>query len=137
MAGSASLLWVAAGLIGLATVAPRIDRAVTEPDVQVEGFVIPRAPDGQFYIDARAGDVPVRFLVDNGIDEVLLTADDATRLGLDPSGPLTLPTVAIGPAVLPDVTVRIAPDLPVSLIGRAFLSRTANAEIRRDRLVLR
>ena len=140
MAGSASLLWVAAGLIGLMTVAPEIDRVVAAADAeQVSGgFAIPRAPDGQFYVDGKAGETPVRFLIDSGTDAVLLSGWDAQRLGIAPeAGSVTLASLAIGPLEVREVTVQVAPDLPVSLLGRAFLSRHAAAEVLRDRMILR
>lgn len=132
--------WIVAGLVGLVAVAPQIDRAASDPGSEApeSGFAIPRAADGQFYIQGQVGDGQVRFLVDNGIGDVLLTADDAVRLGLDPAaGAVMLPRFAIGDTVVTNARARIAPDLPVSLIGRDFLARAAGAELRRDQLVLR
>jgi aspartyl protease family protein len=141
MAGSASLLWVAAGLVGLVTVAPELDRAL-EPGgtSHSSGFAIPRAPDGQFYTEAKAGDVPLRLLVDPGAETVLLSGEDAARMGLEVTPgftPVTLPVIAVGPYEVQRVEAVIAPDLPVSLLGRSFLSRLAAVDVERERMVLR
>ncbi|HEY0115388.1 MAG TPA: retroviral-like aspartic protease family protein [Allosphingosinicella sp.] len=141
MAGSASLLWVAAGLVGLVTVAPELDRAL-EPGgaSHSTGFAIARAPDGQFYTEAKAGDVPLRLLVDPGAETVLLSGEDAARMGLEVKPgftPVTLPAIAVGPYEVQRVEAVIAPDLPVSLLGRSFLSRLAAVDVERERMVLR
>lgn len=139
MAGSASLLWVAAGLIGLATVAPSIDQMAGSPEAEItsDGFSVPRAADGQFYLEAKVGGKPVRFLVDSGIDDVVLAGVDAERIGFAGSGRAELPSLTLGPRHASRVAARVAPKLPVSLIGRSYLTRTAAAEFGRDRLVLR
>lgn len=142
MAGSASLLWVLAGFAGLATVAPRLDEAI-EPKSASEaasGFSIERAPDGQFYAEGAVGSVAVRLMVDQGADKVLLAKDDAERLGFEVKPgftAITLPALSVGPHRLRDVEAVIAPDLPVSLLGRSFLARLSGVEVRRDRLTLR
>lgn len=141
MAGSASLLWVAAGVIGLISVAPGIDRAVADHDREqaVEsGHAISRARDGQFYLDGRIGQTPVRFMVDPDTDTLLIAGPDAAQLGLPrEGGTVTLDSIEIGTARQRAVSARVAPAMPVSLIGRAYLSRLTGAEVRGDRLILR
>lgn len=142
MAGSVSLLWIVVGIVGLATVAPELDRAVSgtgHEETVADGFAIPRAPDGQFYVDGRIGDVPVRFLIDPGADGVFIAGPDAERIGIDagPDGAASLPRLTVGPTEVRDIPARIAPDMPVSLLGRAYLSRLADADVRGDRMILR
>ncbi len=142
MAGSASLLWVIAGLIGLITVAPRTNHSI-EPELNAQtaaSFTIDRAPDGQFYTDANVGDVPIRLMLDPGADVVLLAGRDAERLGLAVTmghRQVTLPGLAVGPYHLTDVAPVVAPDLPVSLLGQSFLSRLSRIEIGRNKVTLR
>lgn len=139
MAGSASFLWVVAGLIGLATVAPGIDQVVSDAtrEQSLDGTLVPRAADGQFYFEAKAGDLTVRFLVDGGIDDIVLAGADAERAGLSAVAEPRLAELKLGSKQLSDVPVRVAPDLPVSLIGRSYLIRAAGADFPRDQMVLR
>ena len=141
MAGSASLLWVVAGLAGLLTVAPELDRAIEPATAPAGGgFTIDRSPDGQFYTQAHAGGAALRLMVDPGAEQVLLSAPDAERLGLEVRPgftPLTLPVLTVGPFQLQQVEAAIAPDLPVSLLGRSYLSRVGSWDVQGMRMVLR
>ena len=136
------MLWVLAGLAGLVSVAPRLDQALQSgiADASVDGVAIPRAPDGQFYTDARAGDAPIRMLIDPRADKVLLSGEDAQRLGLVP-GPgfaaVTLPKLAVGGIEVHEVEAVIAPDLPVSLLGQSYLKRIGAVRVEAERMVLR
>ena len=142
MAGSGSLLWYAAGLVGLISLTPALDQAAPAPEskaVVAGGFTILRAPDGQFYTDVNIGAERVRMLVDPGASTVLLTPDDAARLGIaagDGFTPVTLPTLALGPIGAASVDAVVAPDLPVSLLGRSFLDKVA-VSVDSERMVLR
>ena len=142
MAGSGSLLWYAAGLVGLVSLTPALDKAAPAPQSSQRaagGFTILRAPDGQFYTDVNIGAERVRMLVDPGASTVLLTPDDAARLGIhsgDGFTPVTLPTLAIGPIGAASIDAVVAPDLPVSLLGRAFLDKVS-VSVDSERMVLR
>ena len=133
------MLWSLAGLIGLATVAPGLDEAVRDAGDTGSGYSVPRAPDGQFYTDADIGGTRLRVMVDQRADNLLLSGEDAERLGL-PVGPgftsVTLGSVSVGPYRAEGVTATIAPDLPVSLLGKSFLGRV-QVEVDADRLILR
>lgn len=142
MAGSASLLWVVAGIVGLIAVTPELDKAVAPgPAAQQDtGFSIARAPDGQFYAPAHAGGQTLRMMIDPGAPQVLLSRIDAERLGLEVKPgftPAALPRLRVGPHEVKQVEVVIAPDLPVSLLGDSFLSRLGGIDVRRDRIFLR
>ena len=141
MAGSTTFLWAAAGLIGLISVAPGMDRAVSDDvpaNEAVEGYAIERAPDGQFYVDGQVGGTNVRFLVDPDADSVLIAGPDAERIGLQAGNAnVTLDSLTVGPTRQQAVAAQVAPAMPVSLLGRAYLSRLAAAELRGDRLILR
>ncbi len=141
MAGSTSFLWVAAGVVGLISVAPGIDRAVSDnvrTDEAVDGHAIDRSPDGQFYVNGQIGGTNVRFLVDPHADAVLIAGPDAERIGL-PAGSanVTLDNLSVGPTRQQAVAAKVAPAMPVSVLGRAYLARLATADVRGDRLVLK
>lgn len=46
---------------------------------------IPRASDGHYHLTLDIGGTAVRFLVDTGATNVVLSQDDARRLGIDPA----------------------------------------------------
>ena len=115
---------------------------------------VPAAADGHFYLTAEVNGTPVRFVVDTGATQIVLTRDDAQRAGLDPgslvylgqartangsvqTAPVRLDSVRIGP--VEDAGVRALVnqgEMDVSLLGMGYLNRFSSVEIRRDRLVL-
>ena len=44
---------------------------------------VPRGPDGHYYLTLDINDAPVRFVVDTGATSMVLTQEDAKRVGLD------------------------------------------------------
>jgi aspartyl protease family protein len=99
MAGGNGIVWVGAGLIGLAFLAPNFStqkpevpapreakRPSVAPRLQAgNGFAsrdITRAPDGHFYVDAQVNGAQIHFLVDTGASMVALTSADAQRAGI-------------------------------------------------------
>lgn len=134
------MLWWAAGLMGLVSLTPALDKAAPEPPRLTDGgFTISRAPDGQFYADVNVGAEHLRMLIDPGAATVLLTPQDAARLGVQPGDGSTnavIPTLAIGPIGAAGVAYTVAPDLPVSLLGRSFLDQVS-VHIDDERMVLR
>lgn len=113
------------------------------------------APDGHFWINARANGVGFRFMVDTGATSVVFSKADARRLGLDPAAlrfdqivstanglttaaAIRLREIAIGPIVVTDVPALVnAGDLPGSLLGMRLLERMSAVEIKNGRLTLR
>ena len=111
--------------------------------------------DGHFHIEALVDNVRVRFLVDTGASQVVLSPSDAARLGLDRdrldftqmaetangmvrAAPVTLREVLIGKLRLADVRASVnAADMSESLLGMSFLSRLGGYEVSGDRLTLR
>lgn len=103
MAASGNILWLGAGLIGLALLTPSLrsgdkPAAVAAMSKPAAGFAavpargpagngfarreIARAPDGHFYLDAQVNGARVTFLVDTGASLVALSAADAQRAGI-------------------------------------------------------
>lgn len=44
---------------------------------------VPRRTDGHYYLTLSVGDVPVEFVVDTGATSVVLSQEDAERIGID------------------------------------------------------
>jgi aspartyl protease family protein len=118
------------------------------------GILVPRAEDGHFHVTLQMNDVPVRFLVDTGASDLVLTRRDAERIGLDldeivffgrartangtvETAHTTVDRVAFGPYEFDNVPVAInGGEMVGSLLGMSFLSRFDRLEMTRDRLVL-
>lgn len=111
---------------------------------------------GSFALTGRANGVPLDFVFDTGATAVVLTADDAARIGWPASrldytvsvstangttraALVTLERLAIGGIEERDVRALVAQpgDLRENLLGMTFLSRLEAYEVRADRLVLR
>ncbi len=110
--------------------------------------------DGQFHVEALVDGVNLRFLVDTGASEVVLSRADARRLGFDVDGlaytrlystangtvrgaPVRLREIVLGPIRLTDVVASVN-EVPMagSLLGMTFLGRLDGYEVRDDTLTL-
>ena len=110
---------------------------------------------GHYLASARVNGRQVRFLIDTGASHVVLSADDAQRLGLrvgerdftevysTPGGvvhaaPVILNEVRIGDLVMRDVRASVSRQpMDVSLLGASFLARLRGYEVSGGRMVLR
>ncbi len=144
------------GVIGAYGLWDEIDRDVTSrQSVMDNGQIsVPRSPDGHYYLTLDINDVPIRFVVDTGASQVVLTQDDAQRIGIDPNtlryfgtastangvvrtAPVKLDAVALG-----DIRDRNLPAvvnegaMTESLLGMTYLDRYDRIEITRGELVL-
>ena len=116
--------------------------------------VLNRADNGHFFADGKVNGQSVRFLVDTGATTVVLTRQDAQRIGIDfspdrfsiigqgVSGPVLgqhveLGSIEVGAAQLYGVSaVVVADGLGVSLLGQSFLGRLAAVSIIGDEMKL-
>jgi aspartyl protease family protein len=114
-----------------------------------------RAHDGQFWIDAEIDGTAVRFLVDTGATDVVLSRADAERLGYNVDrltfsreadtangrtveAPVTLGQLSIGSIRFEHVPAAISRGgLRSSLLGMKLLERLSGVEIRHDTLTIR
>lgn len=117
-------------------------------------ITLPRAPDGHYYLTLDIDGTPLRFMVDTGATNVVLSRDDARKLGFDPAtltylgqaqtangivrtARVELQDVRLGPHA--DATLRAYVndgDMDGSLLGMDYLGRFS-IEIAGDRMVLR
>jgi len=117
--------------------------------------VLNKSDDGHFYVMGAMDGRPVRFLIDTGSSDIVLSPDDAARIGIDPSSLrfttpsstangvgygafVTADTLTVGPIRLAKVPVSVnkAP-MPASLLGMTFLSRLESYEFKGDQLILK
>ena len=126
-------------------------QAVLEDGRAVE---VPRGNDGHFHLTLRLNGEPVDFLVDTGATDIVLSLQDAERIGLDPdnlaflgsartaNGTVktafaTVDEIAIGPVAFDRVRVAVnGGEMRGSLLGMSFLSRFDRLEITDNRLRL-
>jgi aspartyl protease family protein len=110
---------------------------------------------GDFYVYGSANGTRIRFLVDTGASDIVLSPGDARRLGVDigalhftggfetangigAGAPYTLNTLSVGPIQLWNVPVSInRTDMHASLLGMSFLKRLKAFEFSGRKLTLR
>ena len=129
-------------------------QAAAAPDFGSE-LRIRVSPDGHYYADAFVNNTPVRFLVDTGATAIMLSAEDAVRVGLRPAqheytrlGNTANGTIKLAPTTLREIRVggfsayemeALVSQAPVhvSLLGMGFLKRLQSWEVRSNQLFLR
>lgn len=131
------------------------DTAVSRQSLLSEGQVaVPRARDGHYYLTLAVHGVDVRFIVDTGASNVVLSQEDARRVGFDPdrlvysgqarsangvvrTARVWLETVQLEGYEDRDVAAWVnRGELDVSLLGMSYLERYQRIEIERNRLIL-
>lgn len=159
--------WVVLGAAILAVYSVRFEvqdlgrRVLTElvPSMSVTGAgggqVFRADQRGQFVVQATVDGVSVRFLVDTGATDVMLSMADAERLGYERDdlrfvrpyrtangvvmgANVRLESVSIGDITLEDVAASVNPTpMAQSLLGMSFLGRLSSYEVTRNTLTLR
>jgi aspartyl protease family protein len=128
----------------------------SQPVVVAAGVVnLTQGPDGHFSAMGSANGARVRFMIDTGASDIVLSPADARAIGIDPAtlrytrvyqtanglgrgASYRLETLAIGPIEFRDVAVSInQAEMNVSLLGMAFLDRLSTFEISGRRMTLR
>jgi aspartyl protease family protein len=126
-------------------------QAVFDSEGRVE---IPRAPDGHYYLTLAVNGAPIEFVVDTGASDIVLSHDDADRIGLQldelmyvgramtangevRTAPVRLDRVALGPISDDHVPAWVNEgDMTRSLVGMAYLQRWRHIEITGGELIL-
>ena len=115
---------------------------------------LPRAADGHYYLTADVNGEAIRFVVDTGASQIVLTKADARKAGLNTddlafvgraytangevrTAPVRLERVAVGPLVDEDVRAVVNEgELEQSFLGMEYLQRYSSVEITNGTLVL-
>ena len=130
-------------------------RAEVPRQMMTEGgeVVLPRAPDGHYYLTLTINGTDLEFMVDTGATSVVLSRDDARKLGIDPetlaylgeantangtvrTARVTLTDVRLGQVVDDRLSAEVNDgQMDGSLLGMTYLGRF-RIEIDGDRMVL-
>jgi len=131
------------------TVAPR--QAVFSEEERIE---VPRSGDGHYHMTLQVNGTPVRFVVDTGASDIVLSADDARRIGIEldelafvgtantANGRVSTARVWLDEVALGGTTEQGVPalvnggEMRGSLLGMSYLDRFAEIRIGDDRLTL-
>ncbi len=115
---------------------------------------VPRSPDGHYYLTLLINDTAVKFVVDTGATSVVLSREDAQRIGFDlddlqfyqraqtangevRTAPVILDRVALGAIEDRSLPAQVNDgDLFGSLLGMTYLQRWSKIEISNGELVL-
>jgi aspartyl protease family protein len=110
---------------------------------------------GHFFAEAEVEGKKVMFIIDTGASDVVLSRQDAARVGIDPEprdftktyetangmvrgAPVVLDSVAIGPIDVRNVDASVTEsDMTVSLLGMSFLNRLKGYQVDGDTLILK
>ena len=116
---------------------------------------IPRSADGHYYLTALVNGEAIRFVVDTGATDMVLTRQDAERAGLSPetlnylgrattaNGEVRTAYVRLSEVQLGEVRDFDVPavvndgEMPQSLLGMGYLQRWGRIEIANNELILK
>ncbi|SLN27545.1 retropepsin-like aspartic protease family protein [Ruegeria meonggei] len=128
--------------------------STTQMTVTGETIQVPRAYDGHYYLPVIVNGEPITFLVDTGASQIVLSAQDARRVGIDPdqlnylgraatangevrTAPVRLDSLELGPITDHNVSAWINEgELDKSLLGMDYLHRFSNIQFTDGRLIL-
>jgi aspartyl protease family protein len=118
--------------------------------------IIGRRLGGEFLISAKVNNSTANFLFDTGASTVVIRAQDAKKMGIEPAAldydvrvttangaamaaETRLDQLSVGPIVVHNVRALIARPgaLSENLLGMSFLERLDSYSVQRDRLVLK
>jgi aspartyl protease family protein len=142
----------------LAGVGPHLKLAFSTGDPVVTGdheLVVPQDVDGGYALVAKVNGQRVRFVVDTGATDTVLSPDDARRIGVDLASlryveeaetangagygaPYVAERFEVGPMAFANfkLTVNRAP-LSTSLLGMSFLRQLESFQVKDGKLILR
>ncbi len=117
--------------------------------------IVPRSNDGHYYVTLEVDGTPVRFVIDTGASDVVLTQDDARKIGIDvdnlffggiantANGEVRTARVKLHNVRLGEITDLVVPasvnagEMDTSLLGMSYLQRYNKIELGGGKMVLR
>ena len=159
MNGGLKIVFVLIFGIGYALFRPGEEPLPPPPQASVaadapEEIRLQRRGDGHFYLHGMVNGQIVEFLVDTGADSVVLTVEDAARVGLDvdksrfrvigsgAAGPVQgqisrLDSVEVEGRTVTNMRAMVANGLEQSLLGQDFLTRFRSVQMSGATMILR
>jgi len=117
-------------------------------------MIINLAQDGHFYMDVEINESPMRFMIDTGASDIVISTAEARRIGIKTEklnfnksyqtangiswgASVVLKTIKVGNMVFYDVPASVnSAEMGTSLLGMSFLRRFKKYEFYRDKLIL-
>ncbi len=160
------LVWSFIGFIAIALYAYRYEfsdfksRILGEINpslVQVNesgNLIINLSQDGHFYMNLEINGMPMRFMIDTGASDIVLSLNEARRIGIDPralnfnrpyqtangqvwGAKVILKEVTLGNVKFYNIAASVnSSDMGISLLGMSFLRQFKRYEFYRDKLIL-
>ncbi len=144
------------GAVAVAGLWPQLrDQVAPRQSLTATGSLsVPQSFDGHYRVRLDVNGKPVDFIIDTGASDLVLSREDARRVGIDPDrlaylgraqtangtvgmARVTLDQVALGDAVDRNVAASVSDgEMPGSLLGMSYLSRFGRIEIENGRLLL-
>ena len=130
------------------TVSP-FQTAVSDSQISV-----PRGRDGHYHVTLSVNGVDVDFVIDTGASQIVLSHEDATRIGIETAdlrylgsastangvvrtAPVRLQNVTLGPITDRNVPAVVNQgEMDGSLLGMSYLGAFSNIEIRDNKMIL-
>ncbi|MGO4855154.1 retropepsin-like aspartic protease family protein [Phaeovulum sp. W22_SRMD_FR3] len=153
-----ALVWglIFVGVIGAAGLWDQISQKAMPRQSAGEGgqIELPLGRDGHFHLTAVVNGQKLNFTVDTGASDIVLSRDDARRVGINPDmlsyfgqAQTANGVVATAPVTLDSFTVEGVTDsglravvnngpMDGSLLGMRYLSRFSNIQMQPDRMIL-
>ncbi|QFU09132.1 hypothetical protein PARPLA_01733 [Rhodobacteraceae bacterium THAF1] len=151
-------LWglIFVGVIAAAGLWPTVrDQIAPQQVLTASGALeVPLGPDGHYHMTLGINGAPIRFVVDTGATDLVLSQDDARRAGIEPDtlaylgraqtangtvpmAQVRLETVTLGETVERNVPASVnGGEMFGSLLGMSYLSRFGRISIENNRLTL-
>ena len=144
------------GAIAVVGIWPEIKDTLTPQQTYVNDttIVLPKHRDGHYYITLDVNGKPIEFVIDTGASQVVLSQQDAKKVGIDPSGlaylgtantangtvrtaSVRLDTVVLGGLTDSDVRAVVNDgEMDGSLLGMTYLGKFDSITIKDNELIL-
>ncbi|MES2961174.1 MAG: TIGR02281 family clan AA aspartic protease [Pseudomonadota bacterium] len=159
-------IWSAIGILAISLYAYRFEFSdfknrvmgeIKPSSIQITDageMIINLAQDGHFYMDVEVNESPMRFMIDTGASDIVISLAEARRIGIKTEklnfnksyqtangiswgASVVLKTMKVGNMVFYDIPASVnSAEMGTPLLGMSFLRRFKKYEFYRDKLIL-